>query len=251
MYTFFSSFVVQQATAQINKIVDRHSINAGIGTRFITDDFLSFDTQKMTSAEFGYTFSANTPYWKKSISLSWGHGVDKNENRQTRLNDFEAQYSNAFSLKYDKARMLNTYLGYSINAGTESIKWGDKDSWATINSLSVYYSTICSWQKNSLSLDINIALAGLASRPENLTIYAGDKNGLIYNSYSNLFFTAIDKLKAATILLKYEKELGEHFQLNINSSFVYKNLNSAYNFKEQSLRFNMGVSYSLKYLADK
>jgi len=243
---FFCILACNSIVAQSDNVISLHTINGGAGSRLIHDDYLSLNSKKISSEELGYTFSVRTAYWEKSISIIWGRGIDKDAEGQLRLNDITAEYSNAFSLTKNKTSRLNIFLGYSIAANVQYIKEDGKDSWTTINSLSLYNSSVYSWKKNSLSLDFNIPVAALASRPENRITYAGNEIGMAYKSYSNLFFASIDKLKAATISLKYHKGFGDRFQLNIGPSFIYKDLKGTYNFNERSFQLHAGLSYLLK-----
>lgn len=243
---FICLMVSQAVIGQNNAVVNKHTITVGISTRLISDAFISLSSQKISTAELGYTFSSSNTYRKKSISLNWCHGILKVDKEEIKLNDFTFQYTDAFSLIKNKNKRLNIYVGYSITLNPQYIKRDNGYSWTTINALSLYNSVVYSWKGNAISFDLNIPVAGFASRPQANSTYTGNAIEMIYNSYGDPVFTSVHNLKAIITSLQYQKRLGERLFFKAGTYFFYKDLQTGYNFLEQGYGFNSGLSYRFR-----
>ncbi|MGZ8517665.1 MAG: hypothetical protein ACXWWD_09960, partial [Chitinophagaceae bacterium] len=188
----------QHGFAQNTGPIKFHSLELGTSSVSVTDNHIDLDLKGIRSAALGYSYSAVSPYRKKSISVTWNNG----QAGKAKLNDFRAAYTDLFSIVQNKNSRFNTYLGYSISTNPVFITLnneGKRYSWATSTGLSAYSSSAYSWNHNIISLDLSVAVAGFASRPENSRVYDGNLNELLYESYDNLFFTSLHNLEAALI----------------------------------------------------
>ena len=235
----------QHGFAQNTQSVKFHSFSLGASTVSITDNYSDLVLKGISSTDLGYSYFAISPYRKKSILIAWANGQAGN----SKLNDFRAAYTDAFSVIKNKNSRFNTYLGYAIStnpvfiAKTNEVK---QYSWATNTSLSAYTSSVYSWKKNNISLDLSIPVAGFASRPENNKVYGGNVNELLYESYDNLFFTSLHNLRAASIAVQYSRQVSKRISLQAGYQYQYKRLNEDDMFRQVSHGLRAGFSYRLK-----
>ncbi|MGZ5222402.1 MAG: hypothetical protein ACXWC7_20105, partial [Chitinophagaceae bacterium] len=112
--------------------------------------------------------------------------------------------------------------------------------------LSAYSSSAYSWNNNIISLDLSVAVAGFASRPENSRVYDGNLNELLYESYDNLFFTSLHNLEAALIAVQYSRQVSKRISLQAGYQYQHKRLKEDNLFRQVSHAFRAGFSYRLK-----
>jgi hypothetical protein len=235
----------QHGSAQNNPAVKFHSLAFGASSVSITDNYIDLDLKGIRSTRLAYSFSAISPYRKKIISIAWNNG----QAGSAKLNNFRAAYAYAFSVMKNKSSRFNTYLGYAISTNPVFITKSNESkqySWATSTSLSAYSSSAYAWKNNNISLDLSVPVSGLASRPENSTVYGGNVNELLYESYDNLFFTSLHNLKAASIAVQYSREVSKRISLQAGYQYKYKRLNEGDLFLQVSHGLRAGFSYRLK-----
>jgi hypothetical protein len=141
--------------------------------------------------------------------------------------------------------LQNNYTGYSIAVNPQYIKWGEQYSWATVNTLCLYNSAICYWNKSSLSFDVAIPVAGFSSRPVAGKAYKETVSGTLYNSFGNVNVNSLHNLKAATVSIQYQKRISREWLIKAGASFSYKELKAGYEFREQTYQLGAGVSYRI------
>lgn len=235
----------QNGFAQNTQSINCHSFTIGVASLSVTDNYSDLVWKGIQSTDLAYSYSAISPYRKKSTSIAWTNGQAGN----AKLNDFRAVYADAFSVLKNKNRRFNTYLGYAISTNpvfitkTNEVK---QYSWATNTSISAYSSSVYSWTKNNISLDLSIPVAGFASRPENNKSYSGNVNELLYESHDNLFFTSLHNLKAALLSVQYSREINNRIHLQAGYQYSYKKLTENDLFRQVSHGLQAGFSYRLK-----
>ena len=237
----------QQGFSQNNKSTILHSIISGVSAVSVTDSYSGLLQKNLIATDMAYNYSKINAYRKKEITAAWSTG----QSTKVKLNDFRIEYTDGWSVIKNKAGRFNTYIGYSISTNPLFIKTPDNSgkqySWATSNTLSAYSSSFYSWKNNTISLDISLPIAGLASRPMEHTVYKEDINGLLYNSYDNLYFTSLHNLKAATISLHYSTILSKRFSLQAGYNYRYSQLTkNDLLFKQVTHGLQAGFSYRLK-----
>lgn len=222
-----------------------HSFMLGVSDVSIVDDNVELNLKAIRTGGVGYSFSAASPYRKKSISVSWKNArVDGFE-----LNDIRAEYAAAFSVIKNKDSRFNTYLGYSINTNPVFItktQEAKQYSWMTSTSLSAYGSSVYAWKNNTISFDVSIPVAGFATRPENASGYGANMNELLYESYNNLFFTSFHNLKAALLSVQYARGISKRINMQTGYQYSYKQLDENDGFRQVSHGLWAGFSYRLK-----
>jgi hypothetical protein len=240
MFLFF-----QYGFSQNTRSINCHSFTIGISSLSVTDNYLDLSLKGIQSTELAYSYSAISPYRKKSILIAWNNGQAGN----AKLNDFRAVYADAFSVIKNKNSRFNTYLGYTISTNPVFITKGNEVkqySWAASTSLSAYSSSVYSWRKNNISLDLSIPVVGFASRPENNKSYGGNMNELLYESYDNLFFTSFHNQKSVLLSVQYSREISKRIHLQAGYQYSYKKLIENDLFRQVSDGLQAGFSYRLK-----
>ena len=234
------------AKAQMAEYGNNHTLTVGVGIQTLKDGGLSLSDETLSSTSLTWSFSNNTAWRKKSILAGFERGVGNSAKNELRSNEFMLQYSNAFSVLKNKNGKWNNYTGYSISVNPQYIKSGDQQSWASVNTLSLYNSLERKWQKSVLSLDLFVPLVGLGSRPETDKTYNGSSTGMLYNSFSNLEFTSWHNLKAVNLSLQYKQAVAERLYVTAGAGYSYKNLSLTNRFQQQAYEVHAGLSYHLK-----
>src|SRR5688572_17809891 len=94
----FSILFFQHGFAQNTQPIKFHSLVLGASSVSITDKYIDLDLKGIRSAGFVYSYSAVSPYRKKSISIAWNNG----QAGKAKLNDFRAAYADLFSVVKNK-----------------------------------------------------------------------------------------------------------------------------------------------------
>ena len=242
---FFMLLFFQQGHTQPIQTEKFHAVTVGASSLSVTDSYIDLNLKGTRAGSLGYSFSAASPYRKKSISVSWKNArVDGFE-----LNDIRAEYAAAFSVIKNKDSRFNTYLGYSINTNPVFItktQEAKQYSWMTSTSLSAYGSSVYAWKNNTISFDVSIPVAGFATRPENASGYGANMNELLYESYNNLFFTSFHNLKAALLSVQYARGISKWINMQTGYQYSYKQLDENDGFRQVSHGLWAGFSYRLK-----
>jgi hypothetical protein len=231
--------------AQNSAMVSEHSLAANVSLSNITDRYFEINSKKFLAGGLTYSFSSYNRYHKKELLVSWDKGSSTGSKDQLTMNNIHLQYSNGFSLVRNKKSWFNYYVGYSVLTNPQLIKSSSEYSWATINALSLYNSLAGSFNKTTVSLDITVPLAGLASRPVTDEVDNGNFNEMMYNSYSGLFFTSVHNLKAVDASLHFEQQFTVRLRLHASLSYCYKELKSDYLFREANYKGSAGLTYRL------
>ncbi|MEI9809296.1 MAG: hypothetical protein WDO16_16310 [Bacteroidota bacterium] len=243
--TGFVSISIMKAQAQASETGNSHTLTIGTGMQLIKDELLPGSSERLTSTALAWSFSNSNAYRKKSILLSFEKSGGYSGKDQLRSNEWLLQYTNAFSVISNKSSKWNNYTGYSIIVSPQYIKSGDQNSWATINSLSLYNSLQYSWRENVISFDMSVPLAGLGSRPEANTTYKGSVTDMLYNSFSKLDFISLHNMKAINLSLQYKKAITGRLDVAAGFSYSYKDISLSHRFLQQAYGLHVGLSYSL------
>jgi hypothetical protein len=242
----FACTVVLNSKAQTIETESSHTVSSSGGAQLLNDAVLSLAAEKLTSTALAYSFTNRNVYRKKSIVVVFEKGIGDNSKNWIRSNEFTLQYINAFSIVKNKTGRWNNYTGYSIIINPQYIKSGDQYSWATVSALSLYNSLVYSWKKNAVSFELSLPVAGFGSRPEVSALYKGSVNDMLYNSFSNLAFTAPHNFKALNISLQYQAVLTDRLHFVAGASYSYKDISFTNNFLQQEYRVHAGLSYTIK-----
>jgi len=242
---FLMLLFFQYGFSQNTQSINCHSFTIGVSSLSVTDNYSDLVWKGIQSTDLGYSYASISAWRKKNISIAWTNGQTGN----SKLNDFRAAYADAFSIIKNKNSRFNTYLGYAISTNPVFITKGNEVkqySWATNTSLSAYSSSVYSWSKNNISLDLSIPVAGFASRPENNKVYGGNVNELLYESYDNLFFTSLHNMKATLLSFQYSREISKRIHLQASYQYSNKKLTENDLFRQVSHGFRAGISYRVK-----
>jgi len=91
-----------------------------------------------------------------------------------------------------------------------------------------------------------LPLVGIASRPPVKSSYYNTTNGLLYDSYSNLFFTSWHNHQSVSSSLEVRRALNEQIHIVLGGRFAYNSLQKDYSYKEIQAGIYGGVSLSIK-----
>lgn len=242
----------QTGRSQEHSLVETtHLLYGGVSQYILRDALAGHASLQADALAIGYLFSRQLTNRKRSFSVSWQRTLFSGEERVT-LHSFEGRFANGFRLFNNKSNnRLTAYAGYSISSHPSFMSVGDKErryTWTTINSLNFYNAWDYQWKNNFLTLDIDIPLAGLASRP--LTVdedsYEANINGVLYKSFSDLFFTSLHNYKAVSARLEYRHSVRPGVQLYAGLQYRVKDLRVEINSYGRSAGLQGGVVFKIK-----
>jgi hypothetical protein len=228
------------AQGQVTDVAVVHSIVIGRGTNLLTDNFNKLSAERMNTVSMQYSFSSFTTFRRKRISTVWSNGNSEN----AVVTAFDLQYADAYVLKQKAIKNLYNYIGYAVNANPvfnkAKNKPADQYSWATVNNLSLYTYHEYRAGKSKFSAELTLPVVGMASRPESEDAPIYTKNGLLYASYSNLYFTSLHNQKALSATISYCYPISQTVTFNVLYKYQYKELEKTY--KENSHSLQAGIS---------
>jgi hypothetical protein len=227
-----------------------HSIKAGTGFKEIRDNYILPYSVEGNILYVGYSFLQSGEAKKEIISAEWNKGSLSNSGAGVRINDFSLRFSQAFSLVKSRDKRLNYFAGYSIHTAPSFIKLSDKGdkeySWSTSSNISVYQSLVYTRGRNRLSLDMYIPVIGLASRPDDRKYYSHTANGVLYDSYSDLFFTSWHNQQAISASVDFCTALSRGIRIIVGGKYDYNHLEKADGYSDSRIGMYAGLSFTLQ-----
>jgi hypothetical protein len=223
-----------------------------IGTAYkrLEDHFILSYPATGNTVNVGYHFIKNGIGQKVTISMEGSIGSLSNRYTNVKTQALVLNFSQGFSMVKSVGAKLAVYSGYSIHAAPSFIKASDEDetrhSWSSFNDLSLYQSFVYSSGRNKITWDINLPVIGLASRPPLKSSYYNTTNGLLYDSYSNIFFTSWKNHRALSSSLDIRRALNEQIHIILGARVAYNKLQNDYFYKETQIGLYGGISLSLK-----
>lgn len=238
--------IAVEGFSQHDGCVRTHSLSGGFASRRITDDYLTTNQKDLESFDLEYSYAAISQTRYKQFTVNWNRGLNKGAG----YNEFAISYSEAFSLTRNQRSGFNVYAGYALSSNPIYIKdqpeTGAKHSWATTTSLSFFNLTSYAWKTNRFSMRLSLPVAGFAARPLRDEVYNENIHSVLYNSYSNVFFTSWHNLRAVKMAMEFSTMVSHHWGVLIGYKHDFKLLKKEIDFSEQANGVQVGISYFLK-----
>lgn len=237
-------FSYMHTTAQQNGVY--YSLTAIAGDYHYSDATIE---SKPDGKRFGaaYNVTKKSRARQTTLELGWQGARIGGANEKYSVNEFSLQWSDGFKIGAKRLGNFSAFVGYSIHLNPSFAKatgkTNDEYTWSTVNTLGLYQSYHYNWQRQGLSLNVQVPLIGAASRPGLLTEYPDDMNGLLYDSYSNLQLISWDNYKDVALKLNYHRELTSRMQINAGLRYRYMELETVLPVKSRSLAVEAGVSF--------
>jgi hypothetical protein len=233
---------------QIPSKPKQHVLTVGAGFKELEDLYIQPRSVEGNVLMVGYSFLKQSETGKQGIYIEWNHGSLSGSGANVKTNDFGIRFSQAFSLLKSKNRKLNGFWGYSINTSPSYISVDNKDgkkySWSTSSGLSFYQSVVYTAGSNRLALDIYVPLIGLASRPEENDYYHHTVNGVLYDSYSNLFATSLHNQRAVSATLDFSTAVGKEVRVVVGGRYDYSHLEKEKVYTDNKVGLYAGIACS-------
>lgn len=227
-----------------------HSIRAGTGFKEIKDSYVLPYSVEGNMLYVGYSFLRSGEAKKEIISADWNKGSLSNSGAGVQTNDFSLRFSQAFSLVKSRDKCLSYFAGYSIHTAPSFIKLSDKGdkkySWSTSSNISFYQSVVYSRGKNRLSLDMYVPVIGLISRPDDQKYYYQTVNGVLYDSYSDLFFTSWHNQQAVSASVDFSTALSKEVRAVVGGRYEYNQLEKEDVYSDSRIGLYAGLSFTLQ-----
>lgn len=232
--------------AQRPRTIDEHRIIFGASDIKLTEVFILPASASGENLQLSYSFNRTGTKKKKSIFIQWNKAQFSARDLDVSLNGFTMAFSEAFSLL--KSRRLSGYWGYSVRANPSFITARSEEgsvrhSWSTGNNLCLYQSLAYTSGIDLISLDIFVPVIGLSSRPGKTTSPHNTTNGLLYDSYSDLFFTSWHNLRAVSASLDFTRKINRRVAFTGGLQYQYTDLKDEYDYKERKLGLYAGISW--------
>jgi hypothetical protein len=226
-----------------------HSLTAIAGDYYYSDASIE---SKPDGKRFGvaYNVTKKSRARQTTFELGWQGARIGGTNEKYSVNELSLQWSDRFKIGAKRLGNFSAFVGYSIHLNPSFAKatgkTNDEYTWSTVNTLGLYQSYHYNWQRQGLSLDVQVPLIGAASRPGLLTEYPDDMNGLLYDSYSKLQLISWDNYKDIALKLAYHHELTSRVQVNAGLRYRYMELETVLPVKSRSLAGEAGVSFKIR-----
>lgn len=240
-------FACAYANAQQNGLY--HSLAISSGDYNLTDASIdaTLDGKRMG---IGYEVMKKSRKRMSTLGIDWEGASVNTASNKYKLNDFSLQWSDGFKIGVNRFGRFNAFVGYSLHLNPSFIKVAGKDdhyyTWRTINTLGLYQSYQYNWDRQWISLDIYLPVIGAASRPDMVTVYPDDVNGLLFDSYSKLELISWDNYKDIDVKLGYHRELTSRWQLNAAAQYRYMELETSLPVTNRLIGVEAGVSFRVK-----
>lgn len=223
-----------------------HTIRIGTGFKEIKDNYILSRSAEGNTLHAGYSFSSYAEAKKTVIAADWDKGSLSNSAAQVKTNDFNLRLSQGFLIVKSRDKRLNFFAGYSIHTSSSFISVSDKEnkkySWSSFSGISLYQSLVYTRERTRLSLDLHLPVVGLASRPEDVRYYHHTVNGVLYDSYSNLFFASWHNQQAVSASIDFSKALGRGIRVVAGGKYDYHHLEKAGKYSDNKIGLYAGLS---------
>jgi len=234
------SGIAVNLNAQNFEIEKKHELTLSYGQQSITDTYLGITSTKINSTGVGYFYLNQTSRGQKSLVVDFEYGKQENLRSSAYLIEFKKGYSILSSKK------INNFLGFSVKNGSQFLRSYERNSWTSVNTLSLFNSFNYSGKKSLLSLNVSIPVAGFVSRPSPGREYEGSVNSMLYSSLSNHVFTSFHNYQEIDLLLNYYRYISNRVSLSAGLSFSDQNVQMDNSFKRNQIYLRSGISYYLK-----
>lgn len=244
MFATTLSLFFKEGIAQLS-VSKQHTFSAGVSYRKIDDYFLDVHVDKLLSTDLKYSYGVENGRSKKVLLVSGEIGHQLIGDAQARFYAADLSYSAGYAIQKNKTSAFKNYLGYAVAANSVFLKEGGNYSWASTTMLALYNSAVYSWKKSSLALDINIPALGFVSRPMVNTSYPSATDGMVYNSFSNLYFSSFHNQQAFSAELQFRHSFNRRWQILAATSFEYRKITESPSFLQQAYKITAGIAYRL------
>ncbi len=227
-----------------------HLATAGVSINNIDDASVQPSSFSGQTIDFQYALLKQDRKRKTELSVDLNTGNLSIEDGQTCLTDLSITLADGFRISGKGNRQFSFYIGYVVNYNPAFIKVKGKDdnytTWNSSSSICFYQSYNYSWRKQSFSIDISIPLLGFSSRPQSNDDYAGNMNGALYNSLSNVFVTSVHNNAAAALIGRFQRTLTPAWQFVASATYKVNDMQSAIPVKRESLGIRAGVAVKIR-----
>jgi hypothetical protein len=231
-------------------VTGQHVINIGTGFKELEDPFVFSHSVEGNTLSVDYSFLRSGEAKRKSMDMQWDLGSLSGRGVSVKTNDLKLRFSQAFSIIRTRNKRLNAFLGYSIYTNPSFInvkdKEGKKYSWSTSSGLSLYQCLVYMVGRNRLALDIYVPVIGLASRPEEKDYHHHTMNGVLYDSYSDLFMTSLHNQRAVSASLDFSTALSKDIRVNFGGRYDHNYLEKEDVYSDNKAGLYAGISCSFK-----
>jgi hypothetical protein len=240
-------FICIHVDAQQNGLY--HSLSINPGDYNLAD--ASIDT-KLDGKRLGvgYEVMKKDRTRMSTLAINWnGSSINTSSNKYN-LNEFSLRFSDGFKIGVNRFGRFNAFVGYGLHLNPSFIKITGKDdryyTWTTVNTLGIYQSYQYNWNRQSITLDVYVPVVGGASRPDMVTVYPDDVNGLLFDSYSKLELISWDNYKDIEVKLGYHRELTSRWHLNAGAQYRYMELETSLPVNSRLVGVEAGVSFKVR-----
>jgi hypothetical protein len=227
-----------------------NTVRAGTVYQKLNDQFVLTSPATGNLFNAGYIFLKISSAKKTSVLIDGSFGSLSNRDVTVKMQTVSLYFSQGFSLIKSADGRLNSYWGYSLGTNPLFIKVMNKDevahSWSTSNDLSLYQSFVYKAGRNRITWDVNLPLIGLASRPAGRTFVNTAINGLVYDSYSNLFVTSWQNRKAVSSSLDINRMISKQISFVFGGRVAYDKMEKNNLYKSVQVGVYAGISLSVK-----
>jgi hypothetical protein len=202
-----------------------------------------------TRMGIGYEAMKKNRRRMSSFSVAWQSGSANSALDKYQVNEFSLRWSDGFKIGVNRFGKLDAFIGYSIWLNPSFVKASGKDdgyyTWSSINTLGLYQSYRYNWERQSLSLDIQLPVIGAVSRPGLQSTFPQDINGLLYDSYSKPELISWENYKDIAVKLGYHRELTARWQLKAAAQYRYVELETSLPMKNRMVGVEAGISFKV------
>lgn len=225
--TFMFIFAITTAKARAQQPVTQHQAGITMGIITATDTLLSGVKLKGRAVSAGYTLSRTGEKRKTGIGITYTNDQYNNTGVTIAQHHFDLRFTDGYRI-FPKLSKPAVYIGYSLTSHSAyAPAVGQRTlSWNSYNMIGLYQSYVYKWKDQSLSLDINIPLAGVAYRNKAGNNNPGEAkafNEVLSSLYDNPSFTALHNNHSADISLNYTKQAGKRLLLGFHYKMAYRN----------------------------
>jgi hypothetical protein len=233
--------------------ITTHSLSAGSSSMQYKDLLVNDSRYTGHGTAIEYLFSKQSVNKTKELSVEWVSASLGLGNEKMNFSNISLRYAALFRVfKNQSNNRFNAAIGYSFTVAPAFIKISGKESsyylWNTSNDLGFYQRYHYQLRKSSFGLDINIPVAGFASRPAENNAAQGERtfNGTAFKSYSDLFFTSLHNNKAFSLALEYRYLLSKNVAIQTTAKYAVKNLTVINGSYERSSGISAGLVFKIK-----
>lgn len=232
-------------------LVKEYSISAGKAETRLEDPFILSFPIRGNAFQADASFSRQDAAKRQSFSMEWDKTFWSNGQVAVKADGFQLRFSQGFSLLKSGNGRFRSYTGYSLQTHPVFIKATGKDeedrySWSTTNNLSLYQSAAYTAGKNQWTLDVYVPVIGLAARPGQQSNKHNTLNGLLYDSYKNLFVTSWHNQHTVSALLGFSHAFTERFRFHLDARVYYNSLEAEHTYREKTIGLSAGISWLVR-----